>query len=500
MKTISISSLSKAVLLTSVAFLAAYCGSSIPVDEMSQAKYEISRAESVKAEKYSAQKYEDAKRSLFEAHDAVSEDDMDVAKEKAEAAIALAKEAFAESAPLLSQDTRAEADAAIKEAEAANAEEFATAEFQNAKTQYANGEQKHTAGSYVEAYQSFEMSREEAIKARNISEAQIEGMRRDIAKVDDMIAEAERYNAGSTSPAQLNNAKMKIADAKKALEEKRLKDAKMSLGEATNSAQNALASSQKTWAISKFQEAQSAVKDAEFRISALKQSLNDEEGRKAYENSQDLQETLNNAEETLTAAQDAVKSSEFALKNSQYQESYNHSEEAIRLARIIQDQTPEVQMMISSAKEELGGKTTEPSETSTVAEGWKTYKVRLIPERRDCLWRIAQYDYIYADARKWPKIYRANKSKIKNPDLIYPGQIFDIPPKDSDATVKPVVEKEETSTTPAEKSMKEKMINRIEEETAAENKKLFDEVEDKAKSAIETLDDEGVFEDTENVR
>lgn len=56
-----------------------------------------------------------------------------------------------------------------------------------------------------------------------------------------------------------------------------------------------------------------------------------------------------------------------------------------------------------------------------------SYTVRLIPERRDCLWRIAEYSEIYNDPFQWPKIYSANKDQIKDPDLIYPGQVFQIP-------------------------------------------------------------------------
>ena len=40
----------------------------------------------------------------------------------------------------------------------------------------------------------------------------------------------------------------------------------------------------------------------------------------------------------------------------------------------------------------------------------------------DCLWKIAGKKEIYANSRKWKKIYQANKDKIKNPDLIYTGQ------------------------------------------------------------------------------
>lgn len=45
----------------------------------------------------------------------------------------------------------------------------------------------------------------------------------------------------------------------------------------------------------------------------------------------------------------------------------------------------------------------------------------------DCLWLIASYLSIYSDSKKWPEVYEANKDKIKDPDLIYPKQEFVIP-------------------------------------------------------------------------
>ena len=58
------------------------------------------------------------------------------------------------------------------------------------------------------------------------------------------------------------------------------------------------------------------------------------------------------------------------------------------------------------------------------------YVVRLIPERRDCLWRIAEYPFIYNNPLKWPVIYDANKKTFRdpaNPNLIFPGQKLQIP-------------------------------------------------------------------------
>ena len=60
---------------------------------------------------------------------------------------------------------------------------------------------------------------------------------------------------------------------------------------------------------------------------------------------------------------------------------------------------------------------------------YPVYVVRLIPERRDCLWRIAEYDFIYGNPYLWPKIWRRNRKLIQHPDLIYPGWKLVIPPR-----------------------------------------------------------------------
>ena len=69
---------------------------------------------------------------------------------------------------------------------------------------------------------------------------------------------------------------------------------------------------------------------------------------------------------------------------------------------------------------------TQPAEPS-----WpQYYEVRLIQSRRDCFWRIAEYPFVYNDPWKWKILYEANKSLLtdpKNPDLIEPGQVFEIP-------------------------------------------------------------------------
>lgn len=59
----------------------------------------------------------------------------------------------------------------------------------------------------------------------------------------------------------------------------------------------------------------------------------------------------------------------------------------------------------------------------------KFYRVR----KGDCLWNIAKF--FYKRPLLWPIIYKANKNKIKHPDLIYPNQVFEIPPKPKDVNI-----------------------------------------------------------------
>lgn len=51
---------------------------------------------------------------------------------------------------------------------------------------------------------------------------------------------------------------------------------------------------------------------------------------------------------------------------------------------------------------------------------WKVY-------RGESLWRIASYPEIYGRGTEWVRIYRANQDQIRDPDLIFPDQVFQIP-------------------------------------------------------------------------
>lgn len=78
-----------------------------------------------------------------------------------------------------------------------------------------------------------------------------------------------------------------------------------------------------------------------------------------------------------------------------------------------------------SNKKATSTTTNRDTTSSPAPENETTYTVK----KGDCLWNIAKK--FYGDGSKYTEIYNANKDKIKNPNLIYVGQVLVIPNADS---------------------------------------------------------------------
>ncbi|MCK5335366.1 MAG: LysM peptidoglycan-binding domain-containing protein [Gammaproteobacteria bacterium] len=66
--------------------------------------------------------------------------------------------------------------------------------------------------------------------------------------------------------------------------------------------------------------------------------------------------------------------------------------------------------------------TEDSNSTDAGSSASATYEV----EAGDNLWNISGKSEIYSDSYQWPLIYKANRDKIKDADLIYSGQTLDI--------------------------------------------------------------------------
>jgi nucleoid-associated protein YgaU len=66
-----------------------------------------------------------------------------------------------------------------------------------------------------------------------------------------------------------------------------------------------------------------------------------------------------------------------------------------------------------------------PQPTAPIGSGRTGSEKTYVVVKGDSLSKIALREY--GDANKWRTIYEANKDRIKDPDLIYPGQELKVP-------------------------------------------------------------------------
>ncbi|MGA1841684.1 MAG: hypothetical protein ACMUIU_13760 [bacterium] len=77
-------------------------------------------------------------------------------------------------------------------------------------------------------------------------------------------------------------------------------------------------------------------------------------------------------------------------------------------------------------EEEIAEEIAEEIEGPQYVQPVTVYDSHLV-QKGECLWIISEYERIYANPFKWPLIYKANRSQINDPDLIFPGQNLAIP-------------------------------------------------------------------------
>jgi nucleoid-associated protein YgaU len=105
---------------------------------------------------------------------------------------------------------------------------------------------------------------------------------------------------------------------------------------------------------------------------------------------------------------------------------------AIQLANEARRQAEEAMRQAQAEKARLAA---EAAAKEQAAAGPADYTV----VRGDSLWRISGKSEIYGNPYQWPLIYKANRSQIKDADLIYPGQTLTIDRNASEADIEAAV-------------------------------------------------------------
>ncbi|TGK04798.1 lipoprotein LipL71 [Leptospira semungkisensis] len=460
MKTFRALSFSSA-LLGVVGFLVA-CGSELPVKELAEAKTAITRAKDAGAERYASGEFEEARKSLLTAHEKASNEDLGETKKSAEYAKSKAYDALEKSYPSLTDDSKKQAGAAIDEADEAYASQLAAEPYNNAVELRKEGDTlrdnaDRTLESYpkesnddaklktrLAAFDQYEQSNKKyldskkaATDAKALALSQKQQLLDSLADIDKNLDDADRY-AGGQDP-EVGQTRDRLNAAKAKIDEGKIKEGYSEVDDIRKKSAELVAKNIQSYALKKKAEAKDSIGKAKDKLAGIDQSK--------LKSSKDLQTSYQRADENLKAADESLVAAEDLFSSEKYEDSIGRSEEAIRLSRIVVDQSDDIAERIKSGSSVAGrsGKDSDSADSSTrkskdsdssassshgsgeLPEGWKRYVVRKkVPA--DCLWRISAYKQHYGTSKLWKRIYDANRGKIKNPNLIYPKQVLLIPP------------------------------------------------------------------------
>ncbi|TGL11489.1 lipoprotein LipL71 [Leptospira meyeri] len=434
------------------------CAQELPLKELALAKSQVERAERLSAEEYAPEEYSEAKKSLVSANEFASEEKASDSKKSADYAISKAYDALEKTLPKLAAKSREEAVTAIDAADEAYAAEYTPEEFKKAVTARDAGESKlaqadaslasylredkdETAKElkrtvalqeYEDAHNSFVEAAKISQNAKKVALDRSGSVRQSADEVDAVLEKAYTYSKGG-NPA-IDEEKARVASAREDIEAGRLKTADEKIKTARLASASLLATAVKDHAKNRNLQAREVVEDANARFGEL--------NAETYLKS-NAKESYASTQENLGASNESLQASGNLLEQEKFDDSISQSEEAIRLAEISIDQIETLKGKSTVAKKDRKTAETDTTTTATTEEttekasssqveelsgGWKRYTVEK-SNPADCLWRIADREDIYSDAKLWPRIFEANRKSIRNKNLIYPKQKLNIPPK-----------------------------------------------------------------------
>ncbi|ANG99861.1 PF14346 domain protein [Leptospira borgpetersenii str. 4E] len=444
------------------------CGAELPIQELSDAKNSITRAKSAGAEKYAPAELEEARKNLLTAHQKASEENLAETKKSALYARAKALDASEKSFPFSVDEVRKESGVAIESAEEAYASQLASEPYNTSVQLRKEGDAlRETADRTLESYpkesgddgklrmrlaafDQYEASRQKYVDSRKAADeskvlalSQKQQLIDSLADIEKNLNDADKYAEGKDP--EVAETRNRLESAKVKIEEGKIRDGYAEIDDIRKKSGELVAKNIKVYAEKQKELAKQSVASATTKLASF--------DRNKINASRDFQVSYQRAEENLKAAEESRVSAEDLFASEKYEDSISRSEEAIRLSRIVVDQVIELAERIERkmASDSIAGRdtktgtdgqkdsknqstTTDAKNSSTkvgkdgLPEGWKRYVVRKkVPA--DCLWRIAKDKRHYGTAKLWRRIYEANRSKIRNPNLIYPKQVLLIPPK-----------------------------------------------------------------------
>lgn len=408
-------------------------------EEVAAAQNAIARAREVDADYYDPDNFDTARRLLDSAL-AVRTSDPATAHAQLADSKAKADLSFDNSVSRSADDLAARMESLKQKLLDIGADKYAADEFQSATAGIDETkslfEKKDYSGARARAWQALR----EMADLRNRLETRLSALQSLRYNVEQSMKEAESTNAYSYAPAQKDKVTVMYLQGLQAQQQYKLDQAEESFGAALEAAKEVLRMAQ-------------AARDAQQADEKQKAEEKQAQVMKALEEASQL--TIVTEDGTVVKPKnwtedDFLKEIDQMQKEEEQKKSTAPGGESFLIpvgngTAVLAEETAEDllnqarQLWSLGLKEKLAGNYAKAQdyfdEALRYIEIYKSYAVkgvytvRLIPERRDCLWRIAEYNDIYGDPYQWPKIWRRNRKLIQNPDLIFPGWQLVIPPR-----------------------------------------------------------------------
>lgn len=384
------------IVICTVLFITA-CGDPIPIQEMTDAKSNITKAESVKAQKYAKEEYDESISLIKKCHVQLKDEKFEEASKTAKTSSEKAIEAYNKALPLLAKDSIEIAEDSLAGAEEAYSSELASSEYMEASKELEKAKSLFEQKKYYPAYEAALIADSKAKAARNTAISKKSMLQDAIDEVKTILTNAEKYNASAITPEKYSEAEMNLETAEKSLENLELKKGFEAVGVAKAAADEAYLEAIKSTALTNIENAEAAVKEAESSNGA---SI---------------------AEDELNGARELLSTSKSQFDETLYLEAMNSADESMRLSTVVVKQGEAADA--NNAKPD----STEPKvEEKKPEKDYFYYTVKSYESKhKDCLWVLAKR--FYGNPRKWKVIYNANKDVIKDPNLIRPGWKLKIP-------------------------------------------------------------------------
>ena len=348
-------------------------------------------------------------------------------QDKSAEKLAKAEEAFAET---LARDDYESAQSLHQEGSTAlsEAEQIQVSTEDRAAPLAENSPAQAQLTKYQEAFSKFNASTDASERARSVALSQKGDLVESATAVESILGQAKEFGIEKYDEPGYRNTAALITGIHEDLDANKLKAANEKIVGAETQASALLETAKKGKAQDLHADASAAVKaaQADFDKATSKLSAADKVKYGEY----------------LKAAGEAQASSTDRLNDGMYEESIAESREVIRLSMMVREgssltardlaKIEEERKLIegnltdnkdSNKSDETTRNETTGNETTVTGQHYKVQKTK----PADSLWRISAKKY--GKGKHWPKIFDANRDKIKDPNKIFPGQDLIIPEK-----------------------------------------------------------------------